>query len=286
MQSETDFRDIPPEQALFVLDMKGYSQIRECRMSPVRGDLDDILAHVFAQSGLAEEWGDGTAYKDTGDGAIFVLPTARMWRLVDPLLGNLDQALARYDREKMERTPTIRLRASIHVGPLTPEDHRGNAINDACRFVNSDLAYAGMSAAVEHDAYVAAVLSQIAFSYTVDAGRCERLSEKQFLPATARVDNKPTFTESAYVHVPGVGPTSIAGCITPHAAGQRSAFRGEERERGSVRVVQRPEEVNGIVRGVKARGVTAHANVEIDQATPIVNPGAELTGLEIDGTLG
>ncbi|WP_052869328.1 hypothetical protein [Streptomyces niger] len=221
MQSETDFRDIPPEQALFVLDMKGYSQIRECRMSPVRGDLDDILAHVFSQSGLADEWADGRPYKDTGDGAIFVLPTARMWRLVDPLLGNLDQALARYDRDRLARTPAIRLRASIHVGPLTPDDHRGNAINDACRFVNSDLAYAGMEAAVESDAYVAAIVSGAAFSRTVGAGRSDRLSESHFLPATAQVPGKPSFIESAYIHVPGVPPANIARHLPADPTGQQ-----------------------------------------------------------------
>ena len=220
MQDETDLRDIPPEQALFVLDMKGYSQIRECRMSPVRGDLDDVLAHVFAESGLSEEWADGEPYKDTGDGAIFVLPTTRMWRLVDPLLANLDQALARYDRDRLARTPAIRLRASIHVGPLTVGDHRGNAINDACRLVNSDLAYAGMAAAIEHSAYVAAVLSQTAFSRTVGAGRSERLSEGHFLSATARVAEKSSFSEPAHVYVPGLRPASIAGHIAPHAAGQ------------------------------------------------------------------
>ncbi|MEU2608036.1 hypothetical protein [Streptomyces albus] len=223
MQDETDFRDIPPERALFVLDMKGYSQIRECRMSPVRGDLDDILAHVFAQSGLAEEWADGKPYKDTGDGAIFVLPTARMWRLVDPLLDNLDRALARYDRDRLARTPAIRLRASIHVGPLTPEDHRGNAINDACRFINSDLSYAGMAAAVEHGAYIAAVISQTAFIRTVGAGRSERLAESHFLPAIARVAEKPSFVEFAHVHVPGVSPVSIAGHLDPHPADDNGA---------------------------------------------------------------
>ncbi|MEU7166974.1 hypothetical protein AB0A70_20400 [Streptomyces morookaense] len=221
MRDKSDVRDIPPEQALFVLDMKGYSQIRECRMSPVRGDLDDILAHVFAESGLAEDWAEGEPYKDTGDGAIFVLPTTRMWRLVDPLLSNLDQALARYDRDRLARTPTIRLRASVHLGPLTTDDNRGNAINDACRLVNSDVAYAAMEAAIEHDAYVAAVVSHVAFNRTVGAGRSERLSEGQFLSTTAKVTNKPSFNEVAHAHVPGVSPVSIATHLASEVAGQQ-----------------------------------------------------------------
>jgi hypothetical protein len=221
MGDEADFRDIPQEQALFVLDMKGYSQIRESRMSAVRGDLDDILAHVFAESDLAEESAHEESFKDTGDGAIIILPPRRMWRLVDPLLENLDHALARYDRDRLARTPAIRLRASIHVGPLTSRDYRGNAINDACRLVNSDLAYAGMAAAVERGAYIAAVVSQIAFRRTVGAARAERLSEDHFLPATATVTDKPSFHEPAYVHVPGVSPVSIADHLDPRLAARQ-----------------------------------------------------------------
>lgn len=223
MSGEADVRDIPEERALFVLDMKDYSQIRESQMSLVRGDLDDILAHVFAQTGLDNEWVSEESSKDTGDGAIFILPATRMWRLVDPLLGNLDQALARYDRDRLARAPVIRLRASIHVGPLTSGDYRGDAINDACRLVNSDIAYAGIAAAVEYGAYIAAVVSETSFRRTVGAARTERLSEEHFLHATARVADKPSFSESAYVHVPGVSPVSIAERLKSHIATQRDS---------------------------------------------------------------
>ncbi|OEJ61063.1 hypothetical protein BGM19_26680 [Streptomyces agglomeratus] len=204
-----DARDVPPEQALLVVDMKGYSQFPEAKMAPVRSDLDDILATVFAQSGLANERSDISAYKDTGDGAIFVLPAKHTARLIDPLLGNLNAALIRYDKYRLASAPAIRLRASVHVGPLSLPDHRGDAINEACRLIDSDAARQAMDAAVEHSAFLAAVISETAYRRTVGAGRTQDVEARHLLPATARVEGKPGFEEPCRILVPQLGPEAI-----------------------------------------------------------------------------
>ncbi|WP_018547278.1 hypothetical protein [Streptomyces sp. LaPpAH-108] len=70
--------------------------------------------------------------------------------------------------------------------------------------------------------------------------------------------------------------------------GQRFTFAGERRPAAGVRVVQRVDEVeaNAVARGVTARRVTDRAAVDIEQTTRTVRPGGELTGLDVDGTLG
>jgi hypothetical protein len=217
VQDETDFRDIPPEKTLFVVDIKDFSRAPESRMPLIRRDLGDILTRAFAQSDLAEEWEQKDS-RDTGDGAIFVLPPNRMSWFVDPLLSSLNQELIRYNKNQPKSMPAIWLRVSVDVGPLPPEDPSTASVN-ACRLVNSDLAYAGMKAAVEHGAYVAAVVSQTVFNRTVSADRLELLSGSDFLPATAQVIGKPSFNklnEPAYVHVPGVSPASTEAHLTPH----------------------------------------------------------------------
>ncbi|WP_405748773.1 hypothetical protein OG232_02485 [Streptomyces sp. NBC_01411] len=70
--------------------------------------------------------------------------------------------------------------------------------------------------------------------------------------------------------------------------GQRFTFEGERRPAAGVRIVQRVDEVeqDAVARGARAQRVTDKAAVEIDQFTKIVRAGGELTGLDIEGTLG
>lgn len=237
----SDSRNVPPERALLVVDMKDYSQLPEAKMAAVRSDLDDILDTVFAQSDLGPRSHDGT-YKDTGDGAIFVLPTTDAARLVDPLLGHLNAALGRYDETRLTGQPPIRLRVSVHTGPLSLPDHRGDAINEACRLVNSQAVRGAMAAALEQGVFVAAVLSEPAFHRTVHAGRTPNLQPAHFLTTTARVEGKAGFEEPCRLHVPGLsaqmlhlylsslaqslspGPDTTAAETAPAAAGSTFQF--------------------------------------------------------------
>ncbi|MET8241764.1 hypothetical protein ABZU88_35685 [Streptomyces sp. NPDC005245] len=193
--------------------MKNYSQLPEAKMAAVRSDLGDILDTVFAQSALPNLHSLGDAHKDTGDGAIIVLPARHTARIVDPLLGHLNDALARYDRQRLASNPTIRLRSSVHVGPLTPLDHRGDTINEACRLVNSNEARQAMAAAVDNGSFLAAAVSEAAFRRTVHAGRTPNLQARQFLAASARVDGKEGFEEACRVHVPGLSAETLRSYI-------------------------------------------------------------------------
>ncbi|WP_406467930.1 hypothetical protein OH738_09935 [Streptomyces hirsutus] len=70
--------------------------------------------------------------------------------------------------------------------------------------------------------------------------------------------------------------------------GQRFTFVGERRPTAGVRVVQRIDEVEqgAVARGARAQRVTERAAVDIDQFTRVVRSGGEVTGLDVEGTLG
>ncbi|MFE2849798.1 hypothetical protein ACFXJO_01515 [Streptomyces lavendulae] len=207
--------DVPPEQALLAVDMQGYSQIPEARMAPLRSDLDDILTNVLAHSGLPDPRDRPGAFKDTGDGAILVLPARDTARLVDPLLENLHAALVRYDRERLASAPSIRLRAAVHIGPLSLPDHRGDAINDVCRLLDSQVVRTGLTVAREHrGGFLAAVVSEAAFRRTVGAGHTSELAEEHFLRTTAHVPGK-NFEEPCWLFVPQMTPHALAPLIEP-----------------------------------------------------------------------
>ncbi|MFD7080457.1 hypothetical protein [Streptomyces sp. NPDC059918] len=211
--------DVPPEQALLAVDMQGYSQIPEAKMAPVRSDLDDVLTNVLAHIGLQDPRDLRGAFKDTGDGAIFVMPAKDIARLVDPLLEHLHAALVRYDRERLASAPAIRLRAAVHVGPLSLPDHRGDAINEVCRLLDSQVVRTGLTVAREHrSGFLAAVVSEAAFRRTVRAGRTPDLDEEHFLRATARVDGK-AFEEPCWLFVPQMTPRALAPLIEPDPPG-------------------------------------------------------------------
>jgi hypothetical protein len=209
-----DADDVPEEHTLFVVDMKEYSKIPEAKMSSTRAEVDKIPFTVLAQCGMREIETLDDAVKDRGDGAIFVLPARHVARLVDPLLGHLGQALERRERSRPADAPSIRLRASVHVGPLEPPRHDGDAVNYACRLVDSDAARAAMAAAVDHELMLAAAVSGTAFDRSVRAGRTRTLQPRHFLSATALVKNKPGFQETCRLHVPGLVPTVIAPYLT------------------------------------------------------------------------
>ncbi|RRR86380.1 hypothetical protein EHS43_04740 [Streptomyces sp. RP5T] len=212
----SDAADVPPEHALLVIDMKGYSQIPEMHMAPTRARLDDIVSTLFTQSGISDVSTPEDAVKDRGDGAIYVLHARHTARLVDPFLANLSRALEQHARTRLADEPKLMLRASVHVGPLEPPAHRGDAVNDACRLIDSEPAYQAMAAAADHGLPLAAVVSDPVFRRAVRAGRTPTLQPHHFLPATARVNGKPEFEETCWVFVPGL----VTAVIKPYLSGK------------------------------------------------------------------
>ncbi|MFE9338630.1 hypothetical protein [Streptomyces sp. NPDC007063] len=196
--------DVPPEQALLVIDMQGYSKIPEAKMAPARSDVDDILDCVLALGGLELPQEGDSAWKDTGDGVILAFAPHVLARLIDPVLSELNAALVRYERQRLSGAPLIRLRASVHVGPLSLPDRRGDAINEACRLISCKAVYHGLAAAADSGGFLAAVVSETAYRRTVAAGRTPQLSAHHFLPTLARVEGKPDFAELCRLHVPGL----------------------------------------------------------------------------------
>ncbi|MFJ9718540.1 hypothetical protein ACIRPQ_21810 [Streptomyces sp. NPDC101213] len=244
-----DALDVPPEQALLVVDMKGYSQIPEADMAPTRADLDMILDTVLEQSKISDARRLETAVKDRGDGAIFVLPSRHAARLVDPFLTYLGHALGNREQSRLDSAPVIQLRASVHVGPLEPPDHRGGAANDACRLVDSDAARQAMAAAEANRLLLAAAVSDTVFRHTVRAGRTRTLKQHQFHRATARVDNKPGFEETCWLFVPGLVPAVISPYLTgdgsvvaPGEQDQARQHRKKDKSAEELRAEVRPQQ--------------------------------------------
>ncbi|MET7639484.1 hypothetical protein [Streptomyces sp. NPDC005438] len=221
--------DVPPEQALLVIDMQGYSKIPESKMVAARSNVDDILDCALAHAGLKLPREDDGAYMDTGDGVILAFAPHVLARLIDPLLGELNVGLMRHERHRISGAPLVRLRASVHVGPLSLPDRRGDAINEACRLVSCQAVYRGLAAAAEGHGHLAAVISETVYRRAVAAGRTPHLGAQHFLPTEARVEGKPDFAEPCRIHVPGLTALGLRPYISdddvrPRESSDRTEF--------------------------------------------------------------
>ncbi|MEU8348721.1 hypothetical protein [Streptomyces sp. NPDC048845] len=226
-----DLLDVPAELALVSIDMEKYSQIPESGMTAARCDVDDIVATVLAECQLPAPQNLPGGYKDNGDGVILLFPPSFLARLVDPLLGRLNAALVRYEQQRLASSPVLRLRASVHVGPLSLPDHRGNAINDTIRLLDSQATRQALSAAKESGAFLAVALSDIVYQRAVCAGRTPNLVPHHFLETIARVSDKPGFEQPCRIHVPGLTGPAVRPYLTdaalPAAAPSSSTQPGD-----------------------------------------------------------
>ncbi|MFE0681223.1 hypothetical protein ACFW17_10500 [Streptomyces sp. NPDC058961] len=214
----TELLDVPAELALVAIDMEKYSHIPEAKMAAARCDVDDIVTTVLAECQLPDPQELPGGYKDSGDGAILLFPPSVLARLVDPLLGRLNAALVRYERQRLASSPVLRLRASVHVGPLSLPGHRGDAINDTVRLLNSQANRQALSAARDSGGFLTVALSEIVHQRTVHAGRMQDLGPHHFLEAIARVSDKPGFEQPCRIHVPGLTGPAVRPYVTDTAS--------------------------------------------------------------------
>ncbi|WP_280718853.1 hypothetical protein [Kitasatospora sp. MAP5-34] len=217
----------------------------------LRQALDSALESAFMQSGLPAEWKSPTYRQDTGDGCILVLPPARTWRLVDPLIRLLDEELHSYEQQRQRDDPPLLVRVSVHVGPM-PESNLADAINDVARFVDSDAVRAGIAAASAHGSYTALALSDEMYRRVVLARRSRLLPERDFLAAPATVPGK-GFTRTAWIHVPRLSPSVVAQYL----------------EKSEAPAVQ--EEAKGTTAPVTPSGIQVSGNVNINTLADNIN---------------
>jgi hypothetical protein len=97
-------------------------------------------------------------------------------------------------------------------------DHRGNAINDTTRLLDSQANREALSAAKDNGGFLAAALSEIVYQRTVHSGRTQDLGSHHFLEAVARVSDKPGFEQPCWIHVPGLTGPAVHLYVTDAAS--------------------------------------------------------------------
>lgn len=207
---------MPPYRAVLVVDMAKFSSIPSGWQPRMSAAVPTVLDAAFDRAGLAQVWKERLFPQGTGDGYIVAFETDHLPRLIHPLLPALQEVLEDQDRRlrAADRQLRMRLRASIHVGPLpgargagqSPMDGIGKPMNDAHRLIDSLPVRAVLDRSNPDVTLVAAIISQRVYEDVVEA-RYTSLHPHELSSALVKVKEHES-TGWLYVPRPSTDPAA------------------------------------------------------------------------------
>ncbi|SHL22948.1 hypothetical protein [Actinacidiphila paucisporea] len=193
---------LPPYRALLAVDAKDFTGLPAVQHGAVSELIPQLVDHALEKAGLAVLRDAKRFPASTGDGIVFGFDPAHLPFVLWPFLAVLDEELGRYNMTSVG--PRIRLRASVHVGPLPDSgavgDGNGTARNDTHRLLDSRPVKAMLSAASERTTHLVAIISDRAYQDAV-VGGYTRLLPDYCTEVPATVEGK-SFAQRAWLYVP------------------------------------------------------------------------------------
>ncbi|MGC5345049.1 hypothetical protein [Streptomyces sp. DT171] len=208
-------RPLPPYRALFAVDAKDFTGLPAVQHGPVSRLIPELVDQALERAGLHELRDAKRFPANTGDGVVFGFEPALLPFVLWPFLGVLDDILGAYNRQCVG--PRIRLRASVHVGPLPdidePGDGNGTARNDTHRLLDSRPVKAILAAGSEQVTHLAAVISQRVYEDVV-LGAYTGLHPDRCVEVPATVEGK-NFSQRAWLYVPSPSGNLVQAGVRP-----------------------------------------------------------------------
>ncbi|MEV6424786.1 hypothetical protein [Streptomyces sp. NPDC051662] len=199
----THSRPLPAYRGILAVDAKDFTGRPAIEHEAVSRAVPELLKTALSRAELGDLWEDRTFPASTGDGYVFGFDPTQMPFVIHPLLLTLQDVLTDYNVLSYGAVP-IRLRASVHVGPLpdTGDEFSGNgtARNDTHRLLDSRPVKAVLASHKENITHVAAILSDRCYEDAVAGGYTGRHPD-HFVEVAATVDGRP-FSQRAWIYVP------------------------------------------------------------------------------------
>jgi hypothetical protein len=199
---------VPDIRTLLAVDVIASAQNPGYHRERLWGALSGMLTGALTGSGI--DPAEVVHMEPGGDGALYTLPSARLGSVLD-LTDRLDRLAADHNRW---HKPTLRLRASVHLGSVGQAPHYCSAkvvltrLLGASRFKN--LMNECISQHADPTGYSAVnsglIVSGPAFLEAFGGDHTELLRQEQF--ADIEVSEK-EFTDRAWIRVPGVDRRSL-----------------------------------------------------------------------------
>ncbi|MEU3461145.1 hypothetical protein ABZ721_14445 [Streptomyces sp. NPDC006733] len=208
-------RPLPPYRALFAVDAKDFTGLPAVQHGPVSQLIPELVDQALERAGLHELRDSKRFPANTGDGMVFGFDPALLPFVLWPFLGVLDDILGAYNKQCVG--PRIRLRASVHVGPLPdgdqPGDGNGTARNDTHRLLDSRPVKAILAAASEEITHLVAIISQRVYEDAV-LGGYTGLHPDRCVEVPATVEGK-NFAQRAWLYVPSPSGNLLQAGVQP-----------------------------------------------------------------------
>lgn len=199
-------RELPPYTGILAVDANGFTAEPGSNHQDIGRLIPQLVRFAFDESGIGDAWQAPPFYGDSGDGFAIGVPTRLLPTLVHPFLAVLQRVLAEHNSAIVRGQPAIRLRASLHVGPLPGDPDRpqhagnGTARNETHRLLDSDAVRIMLASAQPSVTHVAAILSDRVFCDVVRDGYTSRHPD-HFIEVAATVPGK-AFSQRAWLYVP------------------------------------------------------------------------------------
>ncbi|MFI9201509.1 hypothetical protein [Streptomyces sp. NPDC053048] len=231
-------RDLPPYRGILAVDAKDFTGRPAVDHVEITSIIPQLLEHALDRAGLRQLWAEQRFANNTGDGFVLGFDPVALPRVIHPFLAELQEVLTDYNIHATG-TRRLRLRASLHVGPLPdgggPGDGNGTPRNDTHRLLDSRPVRAILSASSESITQVAAIVSQRVFEDAVLSGYTRRHPD-HFIEVPATVEGK-NFQQRAWLYVPApsgnlydrriLGEDAVPSAEAQPRAGESPAGRPE-----------------------------------------------------------
>lgn len=191
---------------ILAVDVRRFSAHNDAQQKTILDLLPAVLRDSATKAGLRQLW-DGHVFRAfRGDGYLFGVRPDLLGAVVDRYFDSLQNELRRRAAELRASGVQLRLRASLHLGPvesfdaLVTDSPHGKTMIEAGRMVDSAPVRALLDHSDAEVTFVASVVSGAVMEHVVEAGKCLR-KPSEFVRASLKVDAK-EYEGTGYLRVP------------------------------------------------------------------------------------
>jgi hypothetical protein len=248
---------LPTYLGILAVDAMGFTGQPGAVHEAMSGQIPNLVHEAFDRSGQTSLWDDPPFFGPSGDGFAIGLPTECLPYIVDPFFAHMQAVLTAHNKNISRHEPQIRLRISLHVGPVAIDPARkaatgnGTARNDTHRLLDSVQIKAMLGSASPDVTHIVAILSHRVFQDVVADGYTA-LHPDQFVPVTAEVPGK-NYSQQAWLFVPAPsGNLLVSGfpeLDKPQPAEKPGQKAKDDRAGGAVGAINNFGQAAGVVNG-------------------------------------
>ncbi|MCX2729482.1 hypothetical protein OOZ19_04470 [Saccharopolyspora sp. NFXS83] len=191
---------------ILAIDVRRFSSHNDVKQRKIVDLLPTVLSESSERAGIAGLMRDNVFRAFRGDGYLIGFNPDLMVAVVDKFFDSLQAELRRRSAELRSAAIELRIRASLHLGPvqsfniLVSDSPSGTVMVETGRMVDAEPVRALLDNSDPKVTLVAAVLSEEVMKQVVESGRTAR-QPSEFVPAPLRVEAK-DYAGKGYLRVP------------------------------------------------------------------------------------